>query len=474
MIFNPQQYKIKDERMKPFIDADEIKNYLKNTFFSKEKIREIIAKSVQKIRLTLEETAALINTTDPELLSEIKSGAKKLKEDIYGQRIVLFAPLYIGNHCTNDCTYCGFRSSNKLQQRSTLSKDELISEVSALEKTGQKRLILVYGEDPAYHAEFIAGTVRTVYSVTNGNGSIRRVNINAAPLDIEGFKIVKDSGIGTYQIFQETYHEQSYKKFHPRGPKSNFNWRLTTLDRAQEAGIDDVGIGALFGLYDWRFEVLALVRHANHLEAMYNIGPHTISFPRIKDASELNMNETFMPDNDEFIRLVTILRLAVPYTGLILTAREPAYIRDEILQYGVSQIDAGTRIEINGYASNNKTQNIHKEQFVINDNRSLNEVVDELISKGLIPSFCTSCYRAGRTGEHFMEISVPGFIKDFCQPNAILTLAEYLEDYAPPNTKESGYLLVRKTLEEMQNKTLKSKIIEKMNFIKNGKRDLFF
>jgi 2-iminoacetate synthase len=476
MVFRPEKLKIKDQRMKPFIDPNEIWEFLHNSVATPVRVREIIAKSLDKNRLTLEETAVLINATDPVLIEEIRQGAKTLKEKVYGQRIVLFAPLYIGNYCTNNCAYCGFKNSNAVIRRTTLSSEELVDQVKALEDAGQKRLILVYGEHPKYDAKFIADTVRIVYGVKSGPGEIRRVNINAAPMDIDGFRIIKDARIGTYQIFQETYHEETYAKVHLGGIKRNYEWRLTALDRAQEAGIDDVGIGALFGLYDWRFEVLGLVRHTNHFEAVYNVGPHTISFPRIQYASELNIDKNHIVSDSEFTRLVAILRLAVPYTGLILTARESAAIRDEILQYGVSQIDGGTNIEMGGYAKkkNNEDQDIDFEQFQINDNRPLNEIMEELISHKYIPSFCTACYRLGRTGEHFMEFSVPGFIKRYCQPNALLTLAEYLEDYAPEETKKKGYSLVEEKLAEMDSDTFKEKLIGKLGMIKKGKRDLYF
>jgi 2-iminoacetate synthase len=476
MIFRPEKLKIKDQRMKPFIDSDEIWDYINTTPATKEKVRDVIAKSLDKNRLTLAETAILINASDPELIEEIKQGARTLKEKVYGQRIVLFAPLYIGNLCTNNCVYCGFKASNKKIKRVTLDENDLIRQVKALEDSGQKRLILVYGEHPKYDAKFIADSVRTVYSVKSGNGEIRRVNINAAPMDIDGFRIIKDAKIGTYQIFQETYHQETYAKVHPGGQKRNYDWRLTGLDRAQEAGIDDVGIGALFGLYDWRFEVLGLVRHTNHFEAVYNVGPHTISFPRIQYASELNIDKSHIVNNAEFTRLVAILRLAVPYTGLILTARETADIRDEIMQFGVSQIDGGTNIEMGGYSKRkeNEDQDIDLEQFQINDNRSLNEIMDDLIDHKYIPSFCTACYRLGRTGEHFMEFSVPGFIKRFCQPNALITMVEYLEDYAPEETKGKGYLLLQEKLDEIEDESFKIKLTEKINQIKNGTRDLYY
>ncbi|MDF1547434.1 MAG: [FeFe] hydrogenase H-cluster radical SAM maturase HydG [Bacteroidales bacterium] len=475
MIYNPQTYKIKDEAMVPFIDPDEIWAIINEAKSTKEQVREVIAKSLNKNRLSLEETAILLNTTDPELIEEIKQGARRLKEKVYGHRIVLFAPLYIGNQCTNNCAYCGFKASNKSIKRVTLNKQEIIDQVTALEDVGQKRLILVYGEHPQYDPEFIAESVKTVYCVKSGNGEIRRVNINAAPLSIEGFRTVKEAAIGTYQVFQETYHPETYDKVHLGGKKKDYNWRLTSLDRAQEAGIDDVGIGVLFGLYDWRFEVLGLLRHVNHFEAVYRVGPHTISFPRMQHASELDIDKSNIVSDDEFTRLVAILRLAVPYTGLILTAREPAKVRDEIMQFGVSQIDGGTNIEMKGYSRKEKQeQDIDSEQFKINDDRSLNEIMNELIDNKYIPSFCTACYRLGRTGEHFMEFSVPGFIKRYCTPNAMLTMVEYLEDYAPEETKEKGYALIEEKMSEIDDPKYIEKVKNRIAQIKQGKRDLYF
>ena len=322
MRFSPEKLNIPDKRMCSFIDPDEIWDLIKNTKPERQRVRDVISKSLDRKRLTMEDTAVLINAGSIDLVDEIKEGARELKQHIYGNRIVLFAPLYVGNKCTNNCKYCGFKTSNADAIRKTLTDNEIINEVEALEDNGQKRLILVYGEHPDYSPEYIAHTVRIVYNVKKGNGEIRRVNINASPLDIEGFRIVGESGIGTYQVFQETYHPETYKWYHTGGKKKDYDWRLTSLDRAQEAGIDDVGIGALFGLYDWRFEVLGLVRHTNHLEACYNVGPHTISFPRIKDAKSLNLDNKYRTSDDDFMKLVAILRLAVPYTGLILTARE--------------------------------------------------------------------------------------------------------------------------------------------------------
>ena len=475
MKFYPEKYRIEDKAGVPFIDVDEINEYLASASADKERVREIIAKSLAKNRLNMEETAILLQADDPELIAEIKAGARKLKEMVYGNRIVLFAPLYIGSKCSNNCTYCGFRASNPDAVRKTLSDKEIIDEIQALEDNGQKRLVLVYGEHAQYNPEFIAHTVQLAYSVKKGNGEIRRVNINAAPLDVEGFKTVKEANIGTYQIFQETYHPEAYHTYHLRGKKADYNYRLTALDRAMEAGIDDVGIGSLFGLYDWKFEVMGLIRHTNHLEACFNVGPHTISFPRIKDASMLQMGDKYFVSDEDFARMVAIIRLAVPYTGMILTAREPLELRNELLKYGVSQIDGGTKLELGSYSKNlNEKQDLNKGQFRINDNRSLNEIIEELIEQEMLPSFCTACYRKGRTGEHFMEFSVPGFIKRYCTSNAILTLAEYLMDYAPESTAERGWNLIDKEIENVKYFQNKNEILRRIERIKNGERDLYF
>lgn len=477
MLFTPETYKIKDEKGQPFIDISEIENYLETTKNPSDKeINAIIEKSLSKKRLSLKETATLINADKPEQIQIIKEGARKLKRSIYGNRIVLFAPLYIGNKCRNDCQYCGFRVSNREAIRKTLNDDEIVKEITALEDNGQKRLILVYGEHREYSPEYIAHTAKLAYSIKSKNGEIRRVNINAAPLDVEGFRTVKEAGIGTYQIFQETYHLPTYNKYHlGNGPKIDYNWRVTAMDRAQEAGIDDNGIGVLFGLYDWRFEVMALVRHTNHLEACFGVGPHTISFPRIKSASGLNISKEYFVDDEEMARLIPILRLAVPYTGLILTAREPGKLRDELIEYGISQIDGGTKLEIGAYQqTENEKQNLNREQFEINDNRSLSEIISGLVDSNQLPSFCTACYRLGRTGEHFMEFSVPGFIKRYCTPNAILTLAEYLNDYANDELKDKAWALINKEISQLDDEKLREAIKAKLERINNGERDLYF
>jgi len=440
------------------------------------RVRDTIARSLAKKPLSVEETALLLRVRDPELVEQIFQAARTLKETVYGNRIVLFAPLYIGNFCVNECSYCGFQMGNKLSVRRTLTPAEIREQVLALEAHGQKRLILVFGEHPKYDAPFIADQVRTVYSIRDGHGEIRRVNINAAPMDIEGYRIIKSAGIGTYQIFQETYHHETYSRVHPpHTRKGNYLWRLDGLSRALEAGCDDVGIGVLFGLHDWRFEVLGLVAHATHLRSRYGVGPHTISFPRLRPACGAEFTGAVSVSDDDFKRVIAILRLAVPYTGLILTAREDAKLRRDLMGFGVSQIDAGSRIEIGGYTEAGDAQVMEREQFELGDIRPLDTVVRELVQDGYLPSFCTACYRLGRTGEHFMEFAIPGFIKRFCTPNALTTLMEYLVDYASPETRRSGQELIEKELAALEEGPLKAELIERLGQIKESeRRDLYF
>ena len=458
-----------------FINDEKFHRLLHESVEERSRIREILQKSASKEALSLEETAALLAVTSPEGIEELYEAAKNLKRAIYGNRIVLFAPLYIGNHCVNNCSYCGFRRSLRTTVRRTLHDDDLVAEVSQLQREGHKRLILVYGEHPLYTPEFIAHTVKVCYGVkTEHGGEIRRVNINAAPLSIEGFKIVKEAGIGTFQVFQETYHKESYAQYHPiHTIKGDYMWRLNAMNRAFEGGCDDVGLGALFGLYDWRFEVLGLVSHSLYLQQTYGVGPHTLSFPRIKPATGLKMNMQYQVTDEQFKRLVAILRLSVPYTGLIMTARESPEIRDDVIEFGVSQIDAGTRLEIGSYQEPRKgVQELNREQFQIGDSRELDEVINWLLQRGFIPSFCTSCYRLGRTGVHFMEYAIPGFIGKFCAPNALLTLAEYIQDYASPETKVQGNELINNELSKFPEGDFKRLIQEKLQQIEAGKRDL--
>lgn len=468
--------KISTEGLKSFIPDATIESLLKSEANAPEsRIRDIIQKSLDKNRLDPAETAALISVKDPELRQMIMDGAHELKERIYGNRIVLFAPLYVGNECINDCVYCGFRISNKDCDRKTLSHDELVDETKALVGVGHKRLIMVYGEHPMYSPEYIAETVQTVYDTKFKNGEIRRVNINAAPMDVEGFRVVKSAGIGTYQIFQETYHQKTYEKLHPSGPKSSFLWRLDGLDRAMKAGIDDLGIGALMGLHDWRFEVMALLYHTIHLEDTFGVGPHTISFPRIEPAigTDFTQAPPFKVSDEDFKLLVAILRLSVPYTGMILTAREPVDVRNEVLRFGVSQIDAGSSIGVGDY-SHKDEESRKKSQFVLGDTRSLDDVIYELTRGGYIPSFCTSCYRAGRTGEHFMEFAIPGFVKRFCTPNALLTFSEYLFDFASDRTLKAGLELVDFEVGRIADPEMKKSVAARLEEMNSGKRDLYY
>ena len=435
-------------------------------------VRDIIARSLAKESLTVEQTATLLRARDPELRAEIMAAARALKETVYGNRIVLFAPLYVGNECVNDCAYCGFRRSNPEAVRATLDRDQLRRQVAALEREGHKRLILVYGEHPGYDPAFIADSVREVYAVREGRGEIRRVNINAAPFDVEGFRTIREAGIGTYQVFQETYHHAAYARVHPRGTrKGDYRWRLSALDRAMMAGCDDVGLGALFGLHDWRFETLGLVRHALHLQERFGVGPHTISFPRLRPASGVRLEGLPLVGDEDFLYLVAVLRLAVPYTGLILTAREDAALRRAALALGVSQIDAGTRLELGAYDEPLAAQPcLERGQFALGDTRTLDEVMGELVRDGYLPSFCTACYRQGRTGEHFMEFAVPGFIKRFCTPNALTTLQEYLCDYASADTRAAGEALVAQ-----QAAALPAELTERLRRIReDGERDLYY
>ncbi len=459
-----------------FIDDAYLTQLLDGPKPGQEAVRDVVAKSLAKQPLTVEETAILLRTDESELLESIYGAAQTLKETVYGNRIVLFAPLYVGSDCVNDCSYCGFKSSNHLAVRRTLTGEDLRAQVLKLESMGQKRLILVFGEHPSYDAEFIADQVRIVYDTRNGHGEIRRVNINAAPMDHEGYRTIKAAGIGTYQIFQETYHHETYARVHSiRTRKGNYPYRLDGLSRALESGCDDVGIGVLFGLYDWRFEVLGLVAHANYLRERYGVGPHTISFPRLRPACGVALPGLGSVGDADFKRVIATLRLAVPYTGLILTARENAELRRDLMRFGVSQIDAGSRIEIGGYTQADEKQIADREQFELGDTRSLDNVMRELLQDGYLPSFCTACYRLGRTGEHFMEFAIPGFIKRYCTPNALTTLTEYLVDYASPETRRAGEERIKSELAKLEAGPVKAEIEKRLSRIHETEdRDLYF
>jgi len=434
-------------------------------------VREILAKASLMKGLSMEDVSHLMDITEPELLDELYHTAKKVKEEIYGNRIVLFAPMYVSNLCGNECVYCAFRASNKTLVRRTLSYEEIAEETRAMIRTGQKRIVLLAGEAyPKEGLDYVLKAIQTVYDTKEGNGEIRRINVEIAPLSVEDFRRLKAANIGTYITFQETYHKETYEQVHLGGKKRNFEWRVECMDRAMEAGIEDVGIGVLFGLRDWRFEVLALMQHANHLDARFNCGPHTISIPRIEPAegSDLSEHPPHAVSDEDFKKIIAILRLAVPYTGIILSTRERAEIRRDCLELGVSQISAGSRTNPGGYGKDSQ----HDAQFSLGDHRSLDEVVRDLAEHGFMPSFCTGCYRLGRVGADFMDMAKPGDIKTHCQPNAISTFMEYLEDYGSPETNEVGFKVIGKTLEGMPEK-LRLRTQKMVDQVKAGKRDVF-
>ncbi|MBN1551541.1 [FeFe] hydrogenase H-cluster radical SAM maturase HydG [bacterium] len=465
-------------RQRSFIDEDVLFDTLAVNRNPEQKlVVDIVEKARLMEGLSISETAALLQNTDREMDALMFSAARDIKLAIYGKRMVLFAPLYVSNECSNSCAYCGFAATNAELNRKTLSLDEIRQEVQILEERGHKRLLLVYGEHTRFDADWYVDTINAVYETRSGkSGEIRRVNVNLAPLDVNGFKKLRTSGIGTYQCFQETYHHETYRKVHLGGRKTDFLWRLFALHRAQEAGIDDVAMGVLFGLYDYKFEVLALLAHAAELEREFGVGPHTISFPRIEPAlgAPLSFQPPYAVDDYDFMKLVAILRLAVPYTGLILTTRETADYRRELLRLGVSQLSAGSRTYPGAYQE--AEANLpSKQQFTIGDTRSLDEVIYDIVTNlGYIPSFCTGCYRLGRTGDHFMGLAKSAFIHNYCWPNALLTFKEYLMDYATEATRDAGNKLIENELATITHTEIKNKLTEGLVRIEAGDRDLFW
>ncbi len=439
-------------------------------------VRDILAKAKDAKGLSPFEAAVLLKNTDKELDNELFSAAIEVKKNIYGNRLVLFAPLYITNECNNQCSYCGFNAKNKELTRRTLTSKEISEEVTVLEDLGHKRLLLVYGEHPKLDAEWIAQTVRDVYDVTSRkSGEIRRVNINCAPLDVEGFKTLNEVGIGTYQCFHETYHRETYEKVHTAGNKADYLWRLHAMHRAQEAGIDDVGMGVLFGLFDPVFEVMGLLYHALQLEKDCGVGPHTISFPRLEPAlgSEIAFNPPYLSSDHDFKKIVSVLRLVFPYAGLILTTRESSEFRAELLEVGVTQLSAGSRTYPGAY-SDPEFDRPDVQQFCVGDNRSLDEVIQSIVSEhGYIPSWCTACYRLGRTGKHFMDLAKTGFIQKFCLPNGLLTFKEYLEDYGSDETKRIGDEFLLREIEKYADPKRKKLVEDRLARMEKGERDLF-
>lgn len=473
---------------KDFINDELIKEQIeiaKNP--EKERIRAIIAKSLEIQRLNPEETAALINVTDPDLRKEMEEAAGEVKRRVYDNRIVTFAPLYLSNYCINNCLYCGFRKDNSEETRRCLSMENIRKEVEALAKIGHKRLIVVYGEHPLSDANYMAESIRTIYDVNvptkgKGTGQIRRVNINAAPLSIENYKKMWDAGIGTYQIFQETYNHDIYKIVHPSGIKADYRWRLYALHRAMEAGIDDVATGALFGLSDWKFEVMGLLYHAIDLEENFGgLGPHTVSFPRLNIASGVNLPESCHNpvSDDELARIITVLRLSIPYTGMILTARETSELRKRLIPLGVTQTDASTRIGIGSYSAEDSEQKMKEQQFMLRDTRSLDEMIEELADNGMITSFCTAGYRCGRTGNKIMNLLKTGTEGKFCKLNAVLTYLEWLDDFADESIKAKCQKIVESELKEIEKDPYykKGKLLDTfkgyVERVKNGERDVY-
>ncbi len=438
------------------------------------RVQAIFAKAKELQGLSFDETATLIALEDPELMEELFATARGIKDEIYGSRLVMFAPLYISNRCANECSYCAYRASNKELHRITLSQEQIAAETKVIIEQGHKRILMVAGEAYPDHnsLDYVYKAIETIYATKSGNGEIRRCNANLAPLSVADFRNLKATGIGTYQCFQETYHRDTYAKVHVRGKKADYDWRCTVMDRAMEAGIDDVGIGPLFGIYDWRFEVLAMLQHIKHLEERFNCGPHTISMPRLEPASgtDFTANTPWKVSDADFTKLIAILRLTVPYTGMILSTRESAEMRHKCYQLGISQTSAGSRTDPGGYER--AQGDFHTAQFAVGDTRPLDAVVQEIAGMGFTPSFCTACYRTGRTGSDFMDIAKPGAIKYHCEPNALSTFTEYLEDYASPATKQAGEEHILNHVATMDEKQ-KSIAQPMMDQVRAGKRDVF-
>jgi 2-iminoacetate synthase len=434
-------------------------------------VTEILAKALELKGLSLSEVAHLLKVENQDLLAQIFSAANKVKEKIYGKRLVLFAPLYLSNLCANECSYCAFRAGNKSLPRRFLSPKEIALEVKALIQEGQKRLLLVAGEaNPTGSFQYFLDSIATVYQTKTKKGEIRRVNVNLAPLEIEEFKLLKQAGIGTYQLFQETYNRKVYRQVHKKGKKADYDWRISVFDRAFKAGIDDVGLGVLFGLSDWRFEVLALLQHALYLEKNYGVGPHTISVPRIEPAfgSDLSNCPPQAVSDLDFYKIIAILRLAMPYTGIILSTRENEIVRRNTFLLGVSQVSAGSRTNPGGYSSGENDQG----QFSLGDHRSLEEVIQDIVELGYLPSFCTACYRSNRTGKNFMKLAKPGKIGELCTPNALFSFNEYLLHFAKQKTKTRGKKLIDEALQAIPMK--KRKPIKKMLDRVEEEGDVFF
>lgn len=472
-MYNPSSLKAEE-----FISHDEILASLK--FADEHKndskmIDEIIAKARLCKGLNHREALLLLDCEIPEKNEEIFKLAEEIKKEFYGNRIVMFAPLYLSNYCVNGCVYCPYHAKNKHIARKKLTQEEVAKEVIALQDMGHKRLAIEAGEDPINNPiEYILECIKTIYGIKHKNGAIRRVNVNIAATTVENYRKLKEAGIGTYILFQETYHKESYEKLHPTGPKHNYAYHTEAMDRAMEGGIDDVGLGVLFGLERYRYEFAGLLMHAEHLEAVHGVGPHTISVPRIKHADDIDPSAFDNGINDEtFAKLVACIRLAVPYTGMIISTRESPACREKVIRYGISQISGGSKTSVGGYDTPEEDDN-KSEQFDVSDKRTLDEVVAWLMKIGYIPSFCTACYREGRTGDRFMALCKNKQIHNCCLPNALMTLKEYLEDYASPETKQIGEKLIKEQLANITNEKVRGITTSNLENISNGQRDFRF
>ena len=472
-------YNPKSTKAEEFIANEEVLatlEYAKNNKNNIELIDKILEKAKLGKGLTHREAAVLLDCDNEEKNQEIFELAKKIKQDYYGNRIVLFAPLYLSNYCVNGCVYCPYHAKNKHITRKKMTQEEIKEEVIALQDMGHKRLAIETGEDPVNNPiEYVLESLKTIYSVHHKNGSIRRANVNIAATTVENYKKLKEAGIGTYILFQETYNKKSYEELHPTGPKHNYAYHTEAMDRAMQGGIDDVGLGVLFGLESYKYEFSALLMHAEHLEAVYGVGPHTISVPRIRKADDIDPS-TFDNgiDDDIFAKIVACIRIAVPYTGMIISTRESQKCRERVLNLGVSQISGASKTSVGGYAHPEQESEEETAQFDVEDRRSLDEIVKWLVELGYVPSFCTACYREGRVGDRFMEICKEQKIHNFCHPNAIMTLEEYLEDYASPETRKVGEELIDKELKTLGNNKLKCAVEENLDKIKHGERDFRF
>ncbi len=471
-------YNPKSQKAEEFINNEEILKtikYAQENAENKDLIKKIIEKAKAKKGLNHKDAIILLTCEDKELNHDIFKLAKDIKEEYYGNRIVLFAPLYLSNYCVNGCTYCPYHAKNKHIPRKKMSQEEIRNEVIALQDMGHKRLAIESGEDPVNNPiEYILESIKTIYSIKHKNGAIRRVNVNIAATTVENYKKLRDAGIGTYILFQETYNKESYEKLHPTGPKHNYAYHTEAMDRAMKAGIDDVGLGVLFGLENYLYEFTGLLMHAEHLEAVYGVGPHTISVPRIRKADDIDP-KTFSNaiDDETFKKLVAVIRIAVPYTGMIVSTRENKECRKAVLELGISQISGGSKTSVGGYYKPER-EDEDSSQFEVNDNRTLDEVVNWLMELGYLPSFCTACYGSGRTGDRFMSICKNLQIHNFCLPNAIMTLKEYLIDYASDTTKKTGEKLILKELEKINDEKRKQLVISNLDKIISGERNFKF